>query len=96
MTISYTLATTYYNMFLFVNDSLNTKLAAFIISGTLIASCNGGAMTVSTTGYFTSSNCTTALSITNTITGAIIFSITTFTPTIIYTVKLNRFVMPQV
>jgi len=74
---------------------MNNGLANFINNGTLTASCNGGSMTLST-GYFTSSNCTTALAITNTITGAVIYSAATITPTIIYTVKMNRFVMPTI
>jgi len=54
-------------MFLFISDISGANSASFINNGTLIASCNGGVMTLSI-GYFTSSNCTTALTITNTIT----------------------------
>lgn len=93
--LSYALSTSYYNMFLFINDTLNTNLAVFINNGTLTAQCNGGAMTVSN-GYFTSTNCTTALTINNTVTGAIIYTAATFTPTIIFTVCMNRFVMPAI
>jgi hypothetical protein len=44
LALSYTLTTSYYDMFLFINDILNTNLAAFINNGSLIASCNGGTM----------------------------------------------------
>lgn len=60
--LSYNLSTSHYNMFLFINDTLNTNVGVFINNGTLVASCNGGIMTIST-GYFTSTNCTTALAI---------------------------------
>jgi hypothetical protein len=82
-------------MFLFVNDTINTKLGAFIVNGTITASCNSVLM-VPSNGYFTSSACTTDLTILNIVNGATIFYAATVTPTIIYTVKLSRFVFPTI
>jgi len=48
------------------------------------------------TGYFTTSTCTADLTIINVANGATIYYLATVTPTMIYTVKLNRFVFPTI
>jgi hypothetical protein len=52
LALSYNLPTSYYQMFLFVNDVMNNKLSAFISNNTINATCNGVALNVSN-GYFT-------------------------------------------
>jgi hypothetical protein len=74
LALSYNLPTSYYQMFLFVNDVMNNKLSAFISNNTINATCNGVALNVSN-GYFTSVNCKTNLTIFNTISNSIIYNL---------------------
>jgi hypothetical protein len=80
-------------MFLFVSDIMSNSLAEAISNNTINATCNGVALNVST-GYFTAETCSNNLTIVNE-NGATIFS-QAITPTLIYTVRLTRFVLSTI
>jgi len=59
-------------MFLFINDTSNYKLNTFISNSSIAVTCSATPMAVSN-GYFTSTNCTSDLTIISLITGALLY-----------------------
>jgi hypothetical protein len=96
MTTAQLLYTNYEAIFLEVTDVLGNPLNASIINGVIAATCNGVAMVVSPNGYFTSTACTTGLTIVNTVNGATLYYAATIVPAIFTSIKLNRFVYPTI
>jgi hypothetical protein len=94
LTSSYVLPTTYYKLFLFINDTSNAPQSALINVGTIAAYCNNTQL-FGENGYFKATTaCSTNLTIINTVTLATIFYQSVFSYPIVTTIKLARYVFP--
>jgi hypothetical protein len=70
--LSYALPTTYYQMFLFVTDMLNTPLNGEINNSNVTGYCNNVSMAIGN-GYFKSPTCTSNLTIFNSFTNVTLY-----------------------
>jgi hypothetical protein len=72
LALSYQLQTNYYQLFLFVNDVLNTPLNAEISNSHIAASCNGSTLGIGN-GYFIAPACTNNLTIVNNLNNVVLY-----------------------